>query len=209
MLVVQKVPRLSVSAVSDDDLMPMEMGAEVKRVVLDCMSVVGGEGEYKVIPQFQRVDFFRALVTYLHRHVPICEKAVINMTVHSLAQAMVVWKQAGGQDDQLVGMQLEASEGSSKHVTYKIPGWLLRGMATYFLEVRCHFVPKEGPVQYTRRFERNKEPIKTEALWYNSGSSRDFRVATVSRQFTKAVRWHFQFIPLHDSWRAKMSLEYF
>ena len=168
--------------------MPMEMGAEVKRVLMDCMSVVGGESEFKVIAHFQRVDFFRALITYLHRHVPICEKAVINMTVHSLAQAMIDWKQAGEQDEQLVGMHLEASEGSTAHVTYQIPGWLLRGIATYFVEVRCHFVPLEGPVQYTRRFEGNKEPTMTEALWFNSAGTKDFRVGTISKQFTNVVR---------------------
>ena len=168
--------------------MPREMDREVKRVVMGYMTETFADDEYKMVAHFQRVEFFRAVVTYLHLFANIPERGILNFTVHALVQAMVDFKAKGANNEDFICIELEPCEDSVVRVSYKVPGWLLRAVATYFLQVRSHFMPLVGPGKFSRRWLGVDLPITTEVIFFNSHGNKAFRVATVSQQVTDAVR---------------------
>ena len=144
-----------------------------------------------------RLEFFRAVITalFLYAHIP--ERTLLTFTVHLLAQSVVNFKEAGEEDDKLVTIEFESILGSTQRVKYYVPGWMIRGVVAYYLEVRSHFLPVTGATKVTRRFADGRIPVETESVFYNSAGSCVFRVSTVAKQFTTKVKFTTQSKPRH------------
>ena len=170
---------------TDDELMPKDLLGEIRRVARDYCEQYEEE---KQLTHKQRLQLFRAIVTYLFKYAGLLEKYVTNLTVHAVTQVIV--DRDGANDDTAdkeYQLEVEPWEESTNRHICKIPSWLVHALKVYYLECRPHFVNGGKVKTVKRRMVKEKTWVKSEKFFLNSKGTDDFRSKLISDQFQSAV----------------------